>query len=346
MEGYNRPININISTFTIVKIVAFFLLLYFLYLIRDIVVILFISLILSSAVDPWIDWLQARRLPRVVGILLIYLVLFGIVSLVIYLIIPPIAQQVGELADNLPYYLEKITANLSSFEEYSARYKLLDNIKSSLGTLSSNLKGATSGVFSTISNIFGGIFSFFLVLVITFYMTAEENSVKKLVWSLAPEKHQPYILQLINRMQKKIGLWLRGQLILSLIIFALTFVGLSLMHVKYALVLALIAGITEFVPYLGPVLGAIPAVFLVFTQSPLKALAVVVLYLVIQWAENNILVPKVMQKTVGLNPLVSITVLLIGFQIAGIVGAILSIPVATALDVFARDLFSQRLASK
>jgi predicted PurR-regulated permease PerM len=161
---------------------------------------------------------------------------------------------------------------------------------------------------------------------------------KKLVWSVVPIRHQPYIMQLINRMQKKIGMWLRGQLILSLIIFALTYIGLLILGVKYALVLALIAGLTEFIPYLGPLLAAIPAVFLAFTQSPMLAVFVAVLYYVIQLTENNILVPKIMQKAVGLNPIVSIAVLLIGFQLAGVVGAILSIPVATAASVFFKDV--------
>lgn len=173
-------------------------------------------------------------------------------------------------------------------------------------------------------------------------MVVEESAIKKLVWSIAPEKHQPYIMQLINRMQKKIGLWLRGQLILSLVIFILTYTGLSILGVEYALVLALIAGLTEFVPYIGPMLGAIPAVFLAFTQSPTLALFVAGLYYIIQLVENNILVPKIMQKAVGLNPIVSISVLLIGFKVAGVVGAILSIPVATAISVFVQDLFDSK----
>jgi len=346
MEINKRPININISTLTIVKIILIFLLLYFLYLVREIVAILFVSLIFASAVDPWVDWMQKKKIPRGVGIVLIYLVLLIIVSSVIYLIIPPIVQQIGELSANFPYYFEKIISGVSALKEYSIKHGIIDDIKNNLGSISSNLQSAASGVFSTVSGIFGGIFSFFLVLVITFYMVVEESAIKKLVWSIAPEKHQPYMIQLINRMQRKIGLWLRGQLILSLIIFALTYIGLLILGVNYALVLALIVGLTEFVPYLGPILGAIPAVFLAFTQSPTLALFVAALYYVIQLVENNILVPKIMQKAVGLNPIISITVLLIGFKVAGIVGAILSIPVATAVSVFIKDLFDSKEIKK
>ncbi len=346
MEFKNRPININISTLTIVKIILILLLLYFLFLVKDILTILFVSLVFASAVDPWVDWMQKKKIPRGVSIILIYLVLFVVISLVIYLIIPPIAEQVGELANNFPRYFDKIISGFSSFKEFSIRHGFLDNLKDSLGAISANLQSAAGSVFSTVTNIFGSIFSFFLVLVITFYMVVEENAIKKLIWSIAPAKHQPYIMQLINRMQRKIGLWLRGQLILSLVIFTLTYIGLLVLGVKYALVLALIAGLTEFVPYLGPLLAAIPAIFLAFTQSPILALFVAILYYIIQLVENNIIVPKLMQKVVGLSPIISIAVLLIGFKLAGIVGAILSIPVATAASVFLKDLFDSRGAEK
>lgn len=346
MTENKQPININISTSTIIKVISIFLLLYFVYLIKDVLAILFIALIFSSALDPWVDWMQSKKIPRAAGILLIYFILFIIISSVLYLIIPPIAEQAGELATNFPRYLEKIISGFSAFKEYSVEHGLIDDIKESLGSISSNLQKAAGGIFSTVANIFGGIFSFFLVLVMTFYMVVEENAIKKLVWSIAPVKHQPYIMQLINRMQVKIGLWLRGQLVLSFVIFILIYAGLSIIGVKYALVLALIAGLVEFVPYLGPMLAAIPAVFLAFAQAPMLALFVAILYYIVQLVENNILVPKVMQKAVGLNPIVSIAVLLMGFKVAGVAGAILSIPVATAVSVFIKDLFDSKAAGK
>lgn len=346
MELDKRPININITILTVIKIILIFLLFYFFYLVQDILAILFVSLIFSSALDPWVDWMQGKKIPRVIGVMLIYLVLFAAIGSMVYLIIPPIAAEVKELAVNFPHYLEKIISSLSAFKEFSAKHGILDNIKASFGSFSSNLEKAAGGIFSTVSGIFGGIFSFFLVLVLVFYMIVEENAIKKLVWSIAPVKHQPYAMQLINRMQKKIGYWLRGQLVLCLAIFILTYVGLSILGVKYALVLALIAGFTEFVPYLGPILGAIPAVFLAYTQSPMLALFTAILYYIVQLIENNILVPKIMQKAVGLNPIVSIAVLLIGFKIGGVVGAILSIPVATAASVVIKDLFEHKEAEE
>jgi predicted PurR-regulated permease PerM len=344
----DRPIYININALTIIKIILIFVLFYFLFLVRDILVALFISLILSSAIDPWVDYLQKKKIPRALGVLLIYLSFLLVVILAVSLIIPPIAEQVQELIINFPSILEKIISGVSALKEYSNQYGLLDNIKESVRAISSNLQGAAGGVFSTVSGILGGIFGLFLVLVITFYMSVEENAIKKIVWSVVPESHQLHAMSLINKMQRMIGLWLRGQLILSLIIFALTYVGLIALglflgqKIEYALVLALIAGLTEFVPYLGPVFAALPAVFLAFTQSPLLAVSVAILYYVIQLIENNLIVPSLMKKVVGLNPVVSIAVLLIGFKLAGVAGAILSIPVATAISVVVQDLFAQK----
>lgn len=341
MEINKRPININITTMTIVKVILVFILFYFLFLIKEILAILFISLILASAIDPWVDWMQKKKVPRGCGVILIYLVISSVIGFVVYSIIPPIAEQVGELSNNFPQIVEKVISGFSALKEYSAQHGILDNVKENFGTISENLQSAAGGLFSTVSGIFGGIFSFFLVLIMTFYMVVEENALKKVVWSVVPEKNQLYTMQLINRMQKKIGLWLRGQLILSLIIFILTYIGLLILGVKYALVLALIAGLTEFVPYLGPILAAIPAIFLSFTQGGLMlTVFVAVFYYIIQLAENNIIVPKLMQKVIGMSPIISIAVLLIGFKLAGVVGAILSIPVATAVSVFIKDFFA------
>lgn len=344
MEPNKRPIYINITALTVFKIILIGLLFYFLFLVRDVLAILFISLILASALDPWVDWMQERKIPRVLGVLFIYLALFIIISFVIYLIIPPIIEQVRELSSNFPSIWEKIMTGFFWLKEYSVQHGIDDNIKEGLGSISSNLQDTAGGVFSTLFGIFGGILSFFLVVIITFYMVIEERAVKKIVWSVAPKKHQVYVMGLISRMQKKVGLWLRGQLILSLIIFILIYLGLLILGVKYALVLALLAGITEFVPYLGPFLAAIPAIFLAFTQSPMLAVFVAVLYYVVQFTENHLIVPKLMQKVVGLNPIVIISVLLMGFKIAGVPGIILSIPVATAVSVFIKDVVDGRAA--
>lgn len=338
---------INIKSLTIIKILLILVLFAFLFIIRDILAILFISVILASAVDPSVDWMKRRGLPRALGIMFIYIVIILVISFAVYLIIPPIIEQTNDLMQRFPQISDKISSGFEILKRYSTKDELFKLFSSKNGY--PEFAQTIGGVFSKVSDFFGGVVSFFLVMVITFYMVVEENAMKKIVWSIAPRKHQIYVMNLVNRMQQKIGLWLRGQLILSFIIFLLTYVGLLTLGlfgepVKYALILALIAGLTEFVPYLGPLLAAIPAVFLAFTQSWVLGISVGVLYYVIQLCENHIIVPKLMQRVVGLNPIISIVVLLIGFRIGGIAGAILSIPVTTALSVFVDDVFAKKEA--
>lgn len=333
-----QQFNVTITTGTIFKVVSVIILFYLLYLIRDIALVLFVALILSSAFDPWVDYMQRRKIPRGIGILIIYAGVMAILAFTIYLLVPPIAKEISSFSDNFPHYLDKITQSYSAIRNYSIKHGLTSQLQTAFGSASANIQSAATNFFSGVYNFVGGIFTLVLITVIVFYMTVEEEAIKKLVWTLAPAKKRYYVMSLINRMQKKINSWLKAQIVLSLAIFCLTYVGLWFLPIEYKLVLALIAGITELVPYIGPLIGAVPAVFLALTVSPGLALAVAILYYVIQQVENNLLVPKVMQKTVGLNPIVSIAVLLIGFNLGGVLGAMLSMPVATALSVFVGDV--------
>ncbi len=335
-----NPIYINITAYGIIKIVLVLILCYFLFQIRQILAILFISLVLASAFDPWVVFLKRKKIPRPVSMILIYLITFLVISGIMLLIIPPIIQQVGDLSGQYPFVSEKIRSGIEALKGISSFDSVWNSFLLSSETYP-ELVGTFQTVFAKISGFVGGVFTFFLILVITFYMVVEESAMKKVIWSITPQKHQEKVMRLANEIQQKIGLWLRGQLILSFIIFTLIYILLSILGVKYALVLALIAGLTEFVPYLGPILASIPAIFLAFSQKPILALFVIIFYYVIQVMENNLIVPKVMQRVVGLNPIVSIAVLLIGFKIGGIIGAVLSIPVVTAVMVVYHDIFEK-----
>jgi len=342
MELNKQPININITSSTIIKTVAIFVLLYFLYLVSDLLILFFVSLVFSSALDPFVDWLKKKKIPRSVSVLGIYVICFAIFGLAIYSIFPLILKEISGMSANLPAYFNAWSAKFSAFNDYSIKYGFLDNTKSSFDLVSGYLSSTASGVFFTLVNIFGGIFSFVLILVLTFYMVVEENAMKKLVWQFAPEQHQSYIMHLVNRMQIKMGYWLRGQLIVALSLSLMAFVGLVILGVNYAVLLALIVGLFSFIPYMGAILGAIPAIFIAFTQSPLLSALTVALFYIVHLIEGNFLQPKIMQKAVGLNPIVSIMAILAGYKIAGIIGAVLSIPVATALAVFIKDVLDGR----
>ena len=332
-------LTIDISTMTLFKVLLIVGAIFFLFFVRDVVLIVFVALILSSAFDPWVDLLQKYRLPRALAILLIYLVVLAALAGAVYLIIPPIISEVQQLSNDFPQYSERLMSSWSAFQSFSAEHAWVQQLQTSVTTWQTNTL-AGGGVFTTVSSFFGGIVSFFMILVITFYMTVDEHNMKRVLRALVPVAHQPYATHLINRMQDKIGRWLRGQLLLSLIIFLVSYAGLTILGVKYALVLALFAGVTELIPYLGPFIGLIPALFIGLTQSPLTALLVLGLYVIIQQLENYVIVPKVMQRAVGLNPIIVIIAMLIGAKVAGIMGIIMAVPVATAASVAIGDLFA------
>lgn len=335
-------INKNFSTLTIIKVVAVLGILYLLFMIADIIGLLFASFILASAISPWVNYLRRLKIPRALGVLMVYIILISFVAGVVYLLIPPIVEESKELGNNLPRYINQVSGAFGTFKNYTQVHSWPINFQQTLMNLTANMQGATTGLINTVTGFFGGIFSVFLVLVITFYMIIEQEALQKRVWLLVSPKKQTRVLKIINDVQSKIGLWFRGQLLLCFIIFLLTYMSLLIFDVKYALILAIIAGLLEAIPYFGPTLSSVPAIFIAFTQSPLLALFILFVYIVIQIVENNILVPKIMQRAVGLDPIISIISLMIGFKLGGILGALLAIPVATSLSVIIKDLFLNR----
>jgi predicted PurR-regulated permease PerM len=313
------------STQIILKVIFAGLALAFLWVVRDIIAILLVAVIFASAMEPLVDYFKQHKVPRAVSVLTVYTLVLGLAGLIIYLIIPPFVNEFKSLKDILPAYSQQFASRFSG--------GIFGDV--SLGNI---LQGAfeqagSKGLVSQTVGAFSGLLAIFPVLVISFYLVAEEEGMKKFIRTLIPQHHQSFTMGLIEKIQKKMGHWILGQVILSFTIFAATFIGLTLMGVKYALFLALLAGLLELVPYIGPFLSAVPAVFFAFFQSPSLALWVLILYIVIQKLENYVLVPKVMEKTVGTSPLVVLLSLLVGFKLAGILGLLIAVPVVSALNV-------------
>ena len=330
----NQSQTINISTSTILRVIIILLALVFLYLIRDILMVVFVAVVIAAAINGPISWLQRHKVPRLLGVIFIYLLILLFLALVVTLIFPPLAEQIKQLAIYFPEFMEKIGL---SVQEWWGQYRLEGNLQALLDKISNKLAQATSSVFATIIGLFGGLLSAIIILVISFYLAVQEKGAKRFLVSLTPNEHQDYLAGLIERIESKIGGWLRGQLLLMLIVGLLTYIGLYFLGVKYALTLALIAALLEIVPYIGPILAAIPAVVLSFFQSPFLALLVILLYIVIQQLENYIIYPQVMKKAVGLNPIIIIVTMLVGAKLAGILGIILAVPVTAAIAEFLKD---------
>ncbi len=169
----------------------------------------------------------------------------------------------------------------------------------------------------------------------------EEDGIKKFIISIVPEKKKEYAASFADRIEKKIGKWMLGQLFLMLVIFILDFIGLYLVGVPYPLLLAIFAGILEVVPYVGPIISAVPGVILGFLVSPTVGFLALLVYLVAQQFESHVVIPLTMKKAIGLNPVITIVAILIGFKLAGVLGAVISVPAATAISLFVSDLMEK-----
>jgi len=342
-----KPQTIIISPSTIFRIIFIILLLVFLYLILDVIVIFIFALIIASAIAPLVNLLGKLKIPRVIGALLIYIIVIGGLGFLISLTIPSVAKEIKDLSSNLPNYIEFLSDKFESIQNASSKYQdIIIQFQKFLAGTGDLLRKSASNLFSTAVNIFGGIFSLFLILVISFYLSVQKKGVQRVLTSLAPREHRDYLLSLWERSQKKLGRWLQGQLFLGVIIGVLVYVGLSLLNVKFALLLAVLAGILEIFPYIGPVIAAIPAIILGFLQAPILGLWILILYIVIQQMENHLIVPLVIGKIVKLNPVAVILALLIGIKLGGIPGMILAVPITAVLAEFFRDLIKRRKTLK
>ena len=335
---------VTISTKTIGKVILAGLLLLLLYTIRDILLLFFVAVILASLIDPWATWCASKRIPRAIAVILVYIVLIGIVAGVVVLLVPTIVNESQALVKSIGTYWEELARRTGNFEQFSTDFNILTKIQESLLPSGDAVGKTIGGIVATVSSVFGGIFSLILVFVFTFYLVTEDEAITRWLRSLAPDEYQPFIVQLVNKMKKKLGHWLRGQLVLSVFIGLMVYLALLALGVDYALVIALMAAVAELVPYVGPVLSAVPAIFLAFAQTGGAALpiAVAVTFWLIQVIENNLLVPRVMQKAVGLNPIVSILSILISAQLAVIIGILIAIPLVTVLSVFIEEVHTVR----
>jgi len=334
-----QPQVITVSTLSIVKVAIFLLAAFFLYMIRDIIALFFMSLVLASIINPLANWFQAKGWSRAGAVLLLYLLILAIIGAIVMLLVPAVVTETRDLLVNADAIWGSFIATLGPLREFVASHGLGASLSEALTGMADGLNVAAGGIVATIKGLVTSLASLIIVLVVAFYLVVSEDALKRLFRAVAPEAYQPYLVDLFQRIEKSIGGWVRGQLILSVIIGVAVYVTLQILGVKYALVLALAAGVAEAIPYVGPVFSAIPAILIALTQSPMKGLLVAIMYVVIQQVENHVLVPKIMQKVTGLHPIVSIFSMLIGVKVAGLVGALLAIPVAMMLGIVVADAF-------
>lgn len=342
-------IHVEISSASIFRIIAIILGVILLYLLKDVALIFLFAIVIASAISPFANWIGEKGFPRLLGVLLLYFVVIGLLVLVLSLVVPYLAQEATQLSSALPKFVAQVSSSLEKAQQSSPRYlDFLGEVQNMFDGISSYFQQASQSVVGFVVSMFGGIFSFIAIIIISFYLTVMKKGIETFLGSVIPEKYEDYVNDLWKRSEIKVGRWLQGQLLLSLIVGLVVYIGLSIMGIKFALALGILAMVLEIVPMVGPVLAAIPAVFLGFIQSPSLGLWLIVFYTVVQQLENHILVPLVIGRTTGLNPVVVIMSLLIGGSLAGISGMILSVPIATIiveiLDDMAKHKESKRIA--
>jgi len=319
-------VKVDVSVWTIIKIVLVFVAIWFLFYIRDILLLLFLTIIIVAALNPIVNWMS-KFFSRTISVIILSFALVLVLTAIGFLIIPQLIGQLGQLSINLPLILNRITPIYANIHDFVPNYQeILFNISSQLGRL-------TSGLFATTLGFINGIVAFVTVIFLTFYILLEKEPVKTFIETIvAPEKKKNFY-EIVKRISNKLGGWLRGQITLMTLVGILNGIALLIIGVPYALTLAIWGGLTEIIPYLGPWLGLIPAVIVALTISPIKALFVLIVYLVIQQIEAQFLVPKVMGKAVGLSPVIIIIAVLVGAKLFGILGILIAVPIAAVVWV-------------
>ncbi len=346
----SNHVHVDISAASILKAILLVLFFVFLYVLKDVIIIFLFALVLASAIAPFANWLDQKGFPRILGVLILYLLVLGLFGLMLSLIVPQISDDIRQLISVLPEVFGRFSNTLERAQAEAPRYlDFIGEFQNILEGISGYLQQSSQSIIGVIASIFGGIFSFIAILIISFYLSVTKKGIESFLGSVIPEQYESYAISLWKRAENKVGKWLQGQLLLALIVGLIVYVGLALMGIKYALILGILSMFLELVPMVGPVLAAIPAVFLGFIQDPTLGLWVIVFFVVVQQFENHILVPLVLGKTLGLNPVVVIIALLVGQKLAGIPGMILAVPIATiiveVLDDLARHKESRRQTS-
>lgn len=318
-----------------------------LFYVRDLILVIIASIVIASAIEPAAAWAKNRGLPRLPTILAVYVSSAIIFAGLFYFLFLPLLEEVSGFIRSFPDYSSTLATATSSpisniFGSVSQTFSAQD-IVAQVNSLAASL---SKGIFSSASLVFGGAFSFVLIVVLSFYLAVQEDGVGNFLRVVTPWEQEKYIVGLWNRSKKKIGLWMQGQLLLGVIIMVLVYLGLLLIGVEHALLLAVAAGVLEIIPIFGPILASIPAILLAYTGAGMtQALVVAGLFLVVQQFENQLIYPLVVKKVVGVPPMISILALIIGGQLAGFLGILISVPMAAILMELFSDMEQRKIAN-
>ncbi|HBB27161.1 TPA: hypothetical protein DCZ36_01530 [Candidatus Gracilibacteria bacterium] len=360
VEGEIPSNSLRVFSQKVLMLLAFIGGIYILSLLNSILIILFLSGFLTILFSSFLDSMNKKNIPDWLGIIFIFLGVLLFFFIVLFAIIPIFVQQITLLfsyisssfntletlykgggidALGFPSFLKSYIGNVdfgTLFEWIQSNVSSFSGVATSLST---NLLRGSSSLISTLS---GGIFQLIMIGIFTFFMSLERHSIKKFLYQVFPKNISIYLLSREDSFLRVLGAWLKGQLILSFSIFALTLLGLWALRffgiqIDSIFTLALIAGLMEFIPYIGPFLALLPALAIVAGMGLIPIVSILVLYIFIQQAENNILVPLVMSKALDLSPFFILLMMTIMASLFGIMGILLAIPFTAILQIVVRD---------
>lgn len=364
VEGPKKEMRVSLSIDSIVKatmavlgVIGFAYLLFYL---KSIIILFLVALFLAAAFNPAVDRLQQYKIPRGLGIFIVYLIVLGIITLIFTSLVPIIAEQVSSLAYSVrdmiqnivsgqggdSWFIRKIQPVANQIWQNVDQAQILNSLTTSLREVGSKLTSFAGNAIGAIFTVFNGIFNLLLVLIITFFMVVNKQHTSNFFHSLFPHKYSGYISQKTKEVSIKIGEWIRGQVLLALAMGLLTFIVFSIIGINYALTLAMVSALAEFIPYLGPLITFLSATLIALNQDPVLVLWLIPAYAVMQFLEGNIMVPLIVGRSVGLNPVVVIFALMAGATIGynlgdgiglALVGMIIAVPMANIISIFVAD---------
>ncbi len=330
MGNMNQRIEISQKSIMFTFVVIFGVMI--LHQLKDLLVLLFLCTIFASALNPLVKLLQKYvKLPRPFSIMTVYLLFVSLIVALFSFVLPPFIQESMTLVTKL--HLPQLPETF----EFSQLQDVLQSYNSIVSKVGTSLPSIMNAIFTT----FSGVLVVFSFLVITYYMLIERHNLHHyLIWFFGTTNAEKRAKDFIDRVEFELGGWVRGELLLMLIVGVLTYIGLLILGIPYALPLAILAGLLEVVPNIGPTISSVPAIILTFfTISPTMALAVVLLYVIVQQLENNLIVPKIMGAAVNISPLVAIIALISGMKLGGWAGAVLAIPTFIFLRAIVREFY-------
>jgi len=328
---------LDISWETILKISLALLCFYIIYLVRDILIWVIFALIISVLFNPAISFLHRLRTPRVLAVIFVYVAIFGILGLLIYWTAPMFISEIQQFSQRFPQYFEKISPPLR--ELGIEAFESLESFILALGEL---LKRASADILNALAVIFGGIASTVFILTIAFFISLEEKGIERVIGLILPSRYKAYILSLLEKSQAKASGWFGARLLACLFVGLAFFIALWLFKVKYAFTLALLAGVLNFIPILGPVVTGVIVFVFIALDSLWKAIFLLIIFILIQQVEGNILTPALTKKFIGLPPVLVLVSLAIGAKLFGILGAILAPVFAGVIFEFLKDFLREK----